>query len=125
METALTAVILTVLVAPFVILFVLVALAHLAPSSSALARVTFVCPVRRHRVNATFLTAPGFIHPLDVVACSEFADPEHVTCAKSCLDVARTRAEPSPMTPRYSLIADGVSLRDAAPASVGGGGSES
>lgn len=121
MERVLTAVILAVLVAPFVILFVLVALAHLAPASSALARVTFVCPVRRRRVNATFLTGPGFNHPIDVAECSEFADPEHVTCAKRCLDVASTRSEPSPMMPRYSLIADGVSLRDSAPARVGGG----
>jgi hypothetical protein len=121
MERALTAVVLAILVAPFVILFVLVALAHLAPSSSALARVTFVCPVRRRRVNATFLTAPGFDHPIDVVACSEFGDSEHLTCAKRCLEVARTRSAPSLMTPRYSLIADGVSPRDAAPASVGGG----
>jgi hypothetical protein len=112
MERVLTAVILAVLVAPFVILFVLVALAHLAPSSSTLTRLTFVCPMRRRRVNASFVTVPGFRHPIDVAACSEFADPEHVTCAKRCLDVASTRSEPSPMTPRYSLIADGVSRRD-------------
>jgi hypothetical protein len=112
MERVLLVAILALLVAPFVILFVLVALAHLAPPSSALSRVTFSCPVRRSRVNATFVTVPGFIHPIDVAACSEFADPERVTCAKRCLDVARTRSEPSLMTPRYSLIADGISLRD-------------
>jgi hypothetical protein len=112
MDRMLLTVILAMLVAPVVILLVLVALAHLAPSSSMLARLTFVCPLRRRRVDATFVTAPGFDHPIDVAACSEFADPEHVTCAKRCLDVVSTRSEPSAMTPRYSLIADGVSRRD-------------
>jgi hypothetical protein len=112
MDRVLTVLVLSVLIAPFVVLFVLVALAHLAPSSSMVARTSFVCPVRRRRVTVAFLTVPGFRRPADIAACSDFPDPEHVTCKKTCLDTASACWEPSPMTPRYSLIADGVSPRD-------------
>jgi hypothetical protein len=75
MERVLTALILAVLaVALFVILFALVALAPLAVLAVALFVILFVLVAL-----ARFVTVPGFDHPIDVVACSEFADPEHVT----------------------------------------------
>ena len=114
MDGVLTIVFLAMLVAPIVGLFVLVALAHLAPSSPMVARATFVCPIRKRRVTAAFLTVQGFRRPADVVSCSAFAEPERVACKKDCLDAANTEWEPSPMTPRYSLIADGVSPREPA-----------
>ena len=114
MDRVLTIVFVAVLVAPIVVLFVLVTLAHLAPSSPMVARTTFVCPVRKRRVTVAFLTLPGFRRPADIASCSAFPDPGRVTCKKDCLDVASTEWEPSPMTPRNALIADGVSPREPA-----------
>lgn len=99
-------------------LLVLVPLAHLAPAATTLARRGFLCPVTRRRVQATFQTAPGFDRPLDVLECSEF-DPRPVRCAKACLTVAAARPAPSPMVPRYALLADGVAPRDSELSSVG------
>lgn len=90
--------------------FVLVPLAHLSPRAAAVARASFKCPVTKRRVSAAFVTAPGAEHPSDVLTCSAFPGGA-VTCAKGCLEHADTAWEPSPMTPRYALIADGTAVR--------------
>ena len=91
--------------------FVLVPLALLAPRAVSIARASFTCPVTNRAVSAGFVTAPGADHPTDVVSCSMFPGGD-VRCAKGCLDHAHTEWEPSPMTPRYALIADGTATRD-------------
>ena len=89
--------------------FVLVPLALLAPRAVSVARTSFKCPVTRREVSAGFVTAPGADHPTDVVTCSMFPDGR-VKCAKGCLEHAHTEWEPSPMTPRFALIADGTAV---------------
>ena len=118
MMTVLTALGVLVLLAPVLALlftfFVLVPLAHLAPAATAVARRGFRCPITKRWVRATFLTAPGAERPLDVLECSEF-EPDAVRCAKGCLAVATTKPAPSPMVPRFALIADGLACREGAP----------
>jgi hypothetical protein len=118
MMTLLTGLGLFVLLAPVLALLftflVLVPLAHMSPAATAVARRGFRCPVTKRRVRATFLTAPDVDRPLDVVECSEF-DPEPVTCKKGCLTLATVKPAPSPMVPRYALLADGVAFRQDAP----------
>ena len=107
-------VVLVVVVAPVAMLlltfFVLVPLAHLMPQPSTLARTTLTCPVSKRTVNATFVTSPAAEHPTDIVQCSLFADGR-VRCAKECLAHAAVGWTPSPMTPRFALLADGAALR--------------
>jgi hypothetical protein len=118
MMTLATGLGLLILLAPvfalLVTFFVLVPLAHLAPAAVAVARRGFRCPITKRRVRATFLTAPDVDRPLDVLECSEF-DPEPVGCKKGCLALATAKPAPSPMVPRYALIADGVACRQDAP----------
>ncbi len=90
--------------------FVLMPLAHLYPGATSLARARFNCPFSRRPVNATFATEPGADRPSDVTACSVFGTGE-VRCEKDCLASAHSAWEPSPMTPRYALIADGIATR--------------
>lgn len=115
--TVVTALGLLILVLPLLMLlltaFVLMPLAHLTPRGPTVARASFDCPFARRRVNATFLVAPAADRPTDVLACSIFGDGP-VRCSKGCLRLARTPAEPNAMTPRYALLADGESYRDAA-----------
>lgn len=89
----------------------LVPMALLAPAAPVLARTSFVCPVSRHDVTATFLTEPGAAAPTDVVACSTF--PNGVRCAKSCLGEAHASWTPSPVIARYALLAGGEARREA------------
>ena len=107
-------VMLVVVVAPVAMLlltvFVLVPLAHLMPQPSTLARTTLTCPMSKRTVNATFVTSPAAEHPTDVVQCSLFADGR-VRCAKGCLAHAVVGWAPSPMTPRFALLADGAAPR--------------
>jgi hypothetical protein len=102
------------MVAPLAMLvltfFVLVPLAHLMPAPSTRARVRFDCPFSRRTVTATFVTSPGDARPTDVVACSRFGDGK-VVCSKECLALAAVGWAPSPMVPRFSLLADGTAPR--------------
>jgi hypothetical protein len=52
--------------------------------------------------------------PSDVLACSVFASPSQVRCEKRCLTMTETAWAPSPMMPRYSLLADGIAYRPVA-----------
>ena len=91
--------------------FVLVPLAHLMPQPSTLARTTLTCPVSKRTVNATFVTSPAAAErPTDVVQCSLFADGR-VRCGKGCLLHAEVGWTPSPMLPRFALLADGAAPR--------------
>ena len=93
--------------------FVLVPLALLAPRVPMIARSSFRCPVTKKSVNASFLTTPGHEHASDVLTCSVFGTGP-VRCERACLGVTETTWEPSPMAPRYSLIAGDTVLRDTA-----------
>ena len=90
--------------------FVLVPLAHLLPAPNSVARATFECPVRHEEVNAAFLVSPEGGAPADVVACSAF-DGRPVTCEKKCRALACGAWAPSPMVPRFALLADDVAIR--------------
>jgi hypothetical protein len=107
---------LLVLFAPVIMLlgtfFILVPLAHLAPTPTPIARASFECPFARRRVSVGFVTPPDSDMPSDVESCSLFTDGRGIRCEKGCLGLARTAWTPSPMTPRYSLIADGVAFRN-------------
>jgi hypothetical protein len=107
-------VMLVVVVAPVAMLlltfFVLVPLAHLMSQPSTLARTTLTCPVSKRTVNATFVTSPTAERPTDVVQCSLFADGR-VRCGKGCLLHAEVGWAPSPMLPRFALLADGTAQR--------------
>ena len=113
-ETILAGLVFALMVAPLAMLvltfFVLVPLAHLMPASPMLARARFNCPVSKGTVTASFVTTPGNDHPTDVAACSHFGD-SNVLCGKKCLAVATVGWEPSPMVPRYSLVADDTAPR--------------
>jgi len=112
--TIFAGVVLVVVLAPVGMLlltfFVLVPLAHLMPQPSTLARTTLTCPVSKRTVNATFVTSPAAEHPTDVVQCSLFADGR-VRCGKGCLLHAEVGWAPSPMVPRFALLADGAAPR--------------
>ena len=103
-----------VVLTPMVLFFLLVALAHFMPSPPVVARTSFPCPVTRRRVTVAFLTTERASHPVDIVSCSAFPNPERVRCAKACLESASTLWTPSPMTARYALLAGGESYRKAA-----------
>ena len=90
--------------------FVLVPLAHLMPAPTTLARATFDCPISKRTVNATFVTAPGREEPADVLACSVFGS-RAVACEKKCRAMTSVAWAPSPMVPRFGLIADDVAMR--------------
>jgi len=77
-------------------------------------RTTFDCPFSLRRVTAAFLAPPGADTPSDVLSCSVFDDPRGIRCKKGCLTLAHSRWKPSPVVPRYSLIAGGVAVRQAA-----------
>lgn len=104
-------VVLSPLLMLLVTVFVLVPLAHLAPRPTMIARNTFDCPFSKRRATAAFLASPGVDRPIDVLACSVFADGR-IRCKKGCLALAATGWTPSPTTvPRYAMIAGGTSYR--------------
>jgi hypothetical protein len=103
-------IILAPLLAILVTVFILVPLAHLAPQPPMVARASFRCPFSRREVNVAFLTTPESPRPADVVTCSLFADGRPA-CEKACLGLAESGWTPSPMEPRYALLADGVAFR--------------
>ncbi len=94
----------------FLTFFVLVPLAHFVTPPPMLASASFDCPVTRRHVSARFQSTPGSTHASDVVECSVFAGA--VTCEKKCLEHVSTTWPATAMTPRYSLVSDGVALRD-------------
>jgi hypothetical protein len=112
-----TGLMLVLLGAPVLLLlgtfFILIPLAHLAPRPPMLSRTSFDCAFSKRHASATFLTAPGADRPADVLDCSVFAG-DRVRCAKECLGIAAVSWRPSPMVPPFSLIADGVTLRELA-----------
>jgi hypothetical protein len=89
--------------------FVLVPLAHLAPAPATLARARFQCPIRKTTVTATFVTTPDG-RTADVCACSAFGDAT-VTCGKACRGFATVGFAPSPMVPRFGLLAGDEAFR--------------
>lgn len=91
---------------------VLLPLAHLVRAPLTLARTSFTCPFKRQLATVTFLTVSGREAPLDVAACSIYGD-ESVGCQKPCLPLATAQGMPSPMMPRFALLADGAAYRDA------------
>lgn len=111
----LTGLVIAVIATPVVMLlltiFVLVPLAHLLPRPTMVARTSLDCPFAERRAEVAVLTDPAHEAPRDVVSCSVF--PGGVQCAKGCLDLVRVRWGPSPMVPRFSLIAGGVTPRRA------------
>lgn len=105
--------VLTILAAPIAMLlltvFVLVPLAHLMPAPATLARARFLCPFKKTMVNATFVTAPDG-GATDVCACSAFGDGA-VTCGKACRNLTSVGWAPSPMVPRFGLLAGDEAFR--------------
>lgn len=93
-----------------------VVLGHLIPAGPAVGRTSFDCPFSRRHVTAEFVSRAGWRWPVDVSACSAFRDPRRVRCGKACLAQAETHWAPSPMAPRFALIAGGVSYRNGGPA---------
>jgi hypothetical protein len=90
--------------------FILVPMAHLASPPPMVARTSFRCPFSRREVDVAFLTSPDAPRPSDVVTCSLFADGRPA-CQKECLRLAESGWAPSPMEPRFALLADGVAFR--------------
>jgi hypothetical protein len=104
------------LVAPPVVLTAagaLLVLAAVIPGARRL-RETFLCPFARRAVTADFLVAEGAVHPHDLAACTAFAVPTRVTCAKRCCAMTDVRWGLSRVAfPRWSLTAGGpVGWRD-------------
>jgi len=116
--TVATGIALLVLFLPLIMLlgtfFVLVPLAHLAPAPTMVARASLYCPFARRSASVAFETPASSDTPSDVLTCSLFADGRGIRCTKGCLRLVRTGWTPSPMVPRFSLIADGVTHRHAA-----------
>lgn len=88
---------------------------HLLPASLIRSRKTFDCPYSNRRATVDFASPLDGKHPSDVLSCSVFADPSQVRCEKKCLTMTETGWAPSPMMPRYCLLADGVAYRPVAP----------
>ena len=90
---------------------VLLVIGHVIPGGQTLSRVAFLCPFSKRRATVEFLSAAGGEQPTDVLSCSVFDKPYHVRCEKGCLTLADTGWTPSPLMPRFALLADGVSSR--------------
>lgn len=103
------------IVGPLVLLaggiLALLILGHSLPVSPTVARTSFDCPFSKRRVTAEFLSWPGSDQPADVLSCTAFRDPHRIRCKKACLGLAETGWAPSPMVPRFALIAGGVTHR--------------
>ena len=93
----------------------LLTIGHVFPRSPSLSRATFNCPFSKRRATVEFLSSPGAAKPTDVLSCSVFDKPYHVRCKKGCLAMAETGWMPSPLMPRFALLADGVAYRTADP----------
>ncbi len=104
-------IVLVVLLAPVALIaFAVLALlvSQLFAPAPMVSQASFECPFSHRKVHAAFRTNAGRDHPDLVVSCSLFADPTKVTCERHCLAMAETGWAPSPMVPRFSLIAGGA-----------------
>lgn len=112
-----SSVVVLLLLAPLVVLLAELILfglvGHLLPRNLVRSRATFDCPYSKRRATVEFLSPPDAGQPSDVLSCSVFSNPYHVACKKGCLTMTETGWTPSPMMPRYSLLADGVAYRPA------------
>ena len=102
------------LIVPVIVLLgaaVLLMIGHIVPGGPTLSRVAFHCPFSRRRVTVEFLSPSGAAKPTDVLSCSVFSNPYHIRCEKRCLGMAETGWMPSPLMPRFALLADGVAYR--------------
>ena len=106
--------VLLVLFSPLLMLgltvFVLAPLAHLARRPAMVGRSTFDCPFTKRRVSVEFLTSPDSVRPTEVRACSMFPDGR-IGCDRDCCDLSETAWAPSPVTPRFALIAGDTAYR--------------
>ena len=98
---------------------ILLVFGHLVPDGSTLSRVAFRCPFAKRQATVEFLSPSGSDKPTDVLSCSVFDKPYHVRCKKGCLTMAVTGRTPSPLMPRFALLADGVGYRTGRPADGG------
>jgi hypothetical protein len=118
--TVLSGFVVLLLLGPLVVavsvILALVMLGHALPASPWLARAAFACPFSKRRVGVVFQNWPGAQRPDDVLSCSVFNDARGIRCKKQCLALAETRWQPSPMVPRFALIAGGVVGRNGSPA---------
>jgi hypothetical protein len=99
------------LVAPFVVVpaigLVFLA-AALAGRDSRRVRTRFACPWTRRVVTADFFVEPAAAGPTEVLSCTAFRDPAHVTCHKACRGLAEVRwAPPRGLFPAWALTAGG------------------
>jgi hypothetical protein len=112
-----SSVVVLLLLVPFVVLLGGVILfglvGHLLPRTLVKWRKTFDCPYSKQRAAVEFLSPPEAGQPSEVLSCSVFSNPYHVTCEKRCLTISEAGWTASPMMPRYSLLADGVAYRPA------------
>ena len=110
-----SSVVFLLLLAPFAVLLVGLMLfglvGHLFPRSLIRSKTTFDCPHSNRRATVEFLSSPETGQLSDVLSCSVFSDPYHVTCKKGCLTMTEPGWQPSPMMPRYALLADGIAYR--------------
>lgn len=100
------------------LLVIALGIGFLVPASETGSRASFDCPFSKRRATVEFLISPESDRPLDVLSCSVFSKPYHIRCKKGCLAMAVPGWLPSPMMPRFALLADGgISYRG--PGSVG------
>lgn len=114
MMTLVSALVTLLLLGPLAVvaftMFALVAAGLFLPASPTVAHATFVCPFSLRRVTAAFLSWAGAERPVDTVSCSAFRDPRQIRCEKQCLGRAEAHWAPSPLFPRFALLAGGVAL---------------
>lgn len=107
-------VVLVVLLAPVGLMALAVLgllVSQLFAPASMVCRASFDCPFSHRRVHAAFETRPDLEHPDRVLSCSMFGEPKKVTCEARCREIVDTAWAPSPMVPRFSLIAGGAAPR--------------
>jgi hypothetical protein len=89
--------------------FVLLDVAAALPATPRRVRDRFYCPWTRRVVDADFLVADGARHPTDLLACTAFREPAHVTCQKLCRQMAVVQWGASrSLFPRWALTAGGL-----------------
>jgi hypothetical protein len=110
-----SSVVFLLLLAPFAVLLVGLMLfglvGHLLPRSLIKSKTSFDCPHSRRHATVEFLSSPETGQLSDVLSCSVFSDPYEVSCKKGCLTMIETGWQPSPMMPRYALLANGLAYR--------------
>lgn len=107
--TALAIAVVLVVFGPLAILvpamLALWAIGVLTGEAPQVVRTSFRCPVKRRMVTAEFAVSAGADRPRAVLACSAFADPTRVACARRCLAVAGARrAGPVGLFGRWTVL---------------------